>query len=577
VAQKTMQAAADAPDAGRPEPSAGRWLDASVLLLYLALALWVLGPLLARAGLVRPETNAADPDFFEWMLRHAVRIFTAGEHPFHTPTLNAPYGVNLLANTGLLGLTVPLVPVTLLFGPSVAFGVMLTLGLAATASAWYWVLSRHVVTSRLAAAVGGGFAGFAPGLVNHANAHPNLVAQFLIPFLIWRALTLRTVRSGVVLGLLVTWQAFINEELLFLAALAGLLFVLGYAASRPKEIELRDRLPGLGAAVLTAGALLAYPLWYQFFGPQSYRGLPDFVLTYGADLASYAAFPKLSLAHGAGTLAPLPEENTFFGWPLLLVVLATLTWLWRRPAVRALGLVAVVFFALSWGATPKYEGRLLAVPAPWSWLNHLPLFDSVLPVRLGLVLVPVIAVLLARSVQEALRHRYGAGWLVLLAAALLPLVPVRLPVAATAPVPAFFTSGDWRHYVSGDGSVLSADTSVWFGGITAMHWDNATGQGYPMVGGYFLGPDADGKGRYGAQERPTAGLLTSVAYDGGVPGIGPAERAQARADLRFWHTAIIVLAADAPHHDDLAATLDQLVGPGRQVDDVLLWDLRGTG
>src|SRR5262249_49142157 len=122
-----------------------------------------------------------------------------------------------------------LVPVTLLFGPQVAFALLLTLGLAATAGAWYWVLSRHLGTSRLAAAIGGGFAGFAPGLVNHTNGHPNLVAQFLVPFLVWRALTLRTVRDGVLLGLLVTWQAFINEELLFLAGLAGLVFLLGYA------------------------------------------------------------------------------------------------------------------------------------------------------------------------------------------------------------------------------------------------------------------------------------------------------------------------------------------------------------
>jgi hypothetical protein len=59
--------------------------------------------------------------------------------------MNAPNGVNLMANTGLLGLTVPLVPVTLLFGPVVTFTIMLTGGLAATAWAWYHVLSRHIV------------------------------------------------------------------------------------------------------------------------------------------------------------------------------------------------------------------------------------------------------------------------------------------------------------------------------------------------------------------------------------------------------------------------------------------------
>jgi hypothetical protein len=96
--------------------------------------------------------------------------------------MNAPDGVNLMANTGL-GLTVPLIPVTVLFGPAVAFTVMLTGGLTATAWAWYHVLSRHIVGFWPAAVVGGLFAGFAPSMINHVNGHPNLVSQFLIPFI----------------------------------------------------------------------------------------------------------------------------------------------------------------------------------------------------------------------------------------------------------------------------------------------------------------------------------------------------------------------------------------------------------
>jgi hypothetical protein len=108
--------------------------------------------------------------------------------------MNAPNGVNLMANTGLLGLTVPLVPVTLLFGPVVTFTIMLTGRLAATAWAWYHVLSRHIVGYWPAALVGELFAGFAPGMISQVNGHPDLVNQFLIPFIIWRAISLRTAR-----------------------------------------------------------------------------------------------------------------------------------------------------------------------------------------------------------------------------------------------------------------------------------------------------------------------------------------------------------------------------------------------
>jgi hypothetical protein len=560
---------------------AERWMDLSVILIYLAFAVAVMGRLWHAPGEFNPAANSSDPQFFEWVLRHAVRIFTHGENPLATPQLNAPSGVNLMANTGLLGLTVPLVPVTVIFGAPVALVLMITLGLAATASAWYLVLYRHIVENRLAAALGGAFAGFAPGMINHTNAHPNLVAQFLIPVILWRALSMRTVRHGVVLGLLITWQAFINEELLFLTALAAGIFVAGYAVLRPGEVRpvVRPFLRGAAAAVVVAGVLLAYPLWYQFFGPQHYSGLPDFVLGYGADLASYPAFAKLSLIGqpvADAQLAPQPEENTFLGWPLIVALVVIVAWLWRRVSVRALALVGLVFFVLSLGTAVVYRGRTVLRHAPWSWLNHLPLFDSVVPTRLGLVLVPVVAVMLAFAAQRLAGHRYGWVGLLALALALVPVVPRPLPVAARAPVPAFFTSGDWRAHLPAGRSLLDADTT-WDGNIQAMAWDNATNLGYRAVGGYFLGPDASGKGSYGPQARPTAALLGGVAASGGLPAIGDEQREQARQDVRFWRAGLIVVAVTQAHVDDLRTTLDQLVGPGQQVDDVWIWDVAALG
>ena len=112
----------------------------------------------------------------------------------------------MMANTSIMGLAVPLAPVTLLFGAPATFIICLVLSLAGTASAWYWLLSRHVVDSRLAAFVGAGFCGFGPGMIAQAGGHPNLTAQFLVPLIIWRVIRLREpgreLRNGIVLGLL---------------------------------------------------------------------------------------------------------------------------------------------------------------------------------------------------------------------------------------------------------------------------------------------------------------------------------------------------------------------------------------
>ena len=213
-----------------------------------------------------------------------------------------------------------------------------------------------------------------------------------------------------------------------------------------------------------------------------------------------------------------------------------------------------------------------------SVLDHLPVFDSVVPTRFGLALIPVIAILVGFSVQAAatasagwLRH----GWTLVLITALLPIAPTPVPATWARPVPAFFTSGQWRSYVGDDQSVFAVDSVFWIGSFTTMGWDNATGQGYRMVGGYFLGPFEHGTGNYGPPLRPTADLLINIVQYGASTRITAAQRAAFRADLRYWHAAIVVLGPDAPHHDQLRYVLDQLTGqPARQVLGVLLWDVQ---
>ncbi len=56
----------------------------------------------------------------------------------------------------------------------------------ATATAWYFVLSQVLIGARGPAWLGAGFCAFAPAMVSHANAHPNIVSQFVVPLIVWR-------------------------------------------------------------------------------------------------------------------------------------------------------------------------------------------------------------------------------------------------------------------------------------------------------------------------------------------------------------------------------------------------------
>jgi hypothetical protein len=582
------------PGVREPGVRTNRRRDAMVYLAYLALSGWVtwrlwlgLGDRMTDGG----KGGNEDIRLFEWYFAYVARAVRQLENPFVTDLQNVPDGVNLMSNTGMVGLGVPLAPVTWLAGPTVTANLVVCLALFATASAWYFVLSRYLVSSPLAAALGGALCGFSPGMVAHTRGHLNFIAQFLIPLIIALALRMREpgrhARRGIWLGVLVAWQVLIGEEALFLYFVASGVFVAGYALLRPREVrDLAPRfLTGLAVAAGTALVLLGYPLWLQFFGPQSYHTVP-FVSGHGADLASYLATPQLALTGSQSANVDLAlnsaEENTFYTIPYVVLAGVVATWLWRSTMVRALVVTAGVLVVLSLGKTLEVAGHHTGVPLPWRVLAELPLLDSVLPARFGLVVGTILAILTALGVDAALAGlrasevggsrapRLVAGGLLL--AVLLPLVPRPVPTIPVGfPVPDFVASGQWRPYVR-DGRSLVPIPFPDVKDASGLRWAAVTGVPFAVPGGYFIGPDAEGRGRFGPPPRPTFELLSAVAATGERAEVSDADRENARADLAYWRADVVVLGRHR-HVDALRETLDALLGPSRRVSDVWLWDL----
>jgi hypothetical protein len=585
-------------------------LDALVAAVFLFGAYLVTSQMWQNPTGQTIAANSTDQTFFEWMLTHGLRVFTHGDNPFFTTQLNAPLGVNLMSNTGLLGLTLPFAPVTALIGSGPTFVLLIMLGLAGTAYAWYYVMSRYFVGHRFAAFVGGAVCGFGPGLVTHANGHPNLTAGFLVPLILWRALALRTsrrpVRDGVILGLLCVYQVFINEEVLFLTALAGSLFAAIYLMFRPAAARgaARPVLIGLLTAGCLGAVLLAYPLYFQFSGPQHFSGLPVWLedWPYRLPLQSYVTLPELS--HWGNPVANLQlatetEENSFLGWPLVAVVLATVAVLWRRrPEVRALGIVGIGFAWASLGNAVVFRDPRQAHPglSMWRFISSLPLFDSVLPSRLALVVLPVVGLLVAYAVRECMpifqdfdvqpmwRIGVTVGALTAVLVSIVAVLPRSVPVAPLPTVPKFFTSGDWKRYVPANSSVMSA-TPYNENSIPYMRWDLATRLAFSVPGGYFLGPDGKAKngdpsqhrGQFGPELRDTEKVLGSVGVGSWeLPPDTAPWTTRAICDLRYWHSSVVVMDTRAEHATRVRATVDRLIGTGKQVDDVIVWDVRWT-
>ncbi|NGO15358.1 glycosyltransferase family 2 protein [Streptomyces sp. HC44] len=531
-----------------------------------------------------------DQNQWEWFFAVTADNVAHLRNPLFTDLQGFPDGVNLMANTVMLGLSVPLAPVTWLFGPALALALVMTLGLAATAAAWYWLIAKRLVRHRGAAFVGAALAAFAPPMVSHAHAHPNFIVLFMIPLIIDRALRLctgaRVVRDGVVLGLMAAYQIFLGEEPLLLAAMGMLLFALAYGAVRRDVARgaWRPLLRGLLIGGAVCLPIVAYPLYWQFFGPQSYTHVLHGDDSGNSPLA-LLSFAERSLLAGdretAGALSPNPtEQNAFYGWPLVALAFAVVVRLWERTVVKALAFTAIAAALLSLGPKFRIPMTDVVVPGPWALLAKKPLFESVIEGRVAMVCAPALGMLLAVAVERLAGTRNTGNRYVGLAAvvaALLPIVPAPLEAVDRAEVPPFIADGTWKSYVS-EGESLVPVPLPDPGNAEALHWQTSAGLDFKLPGGYFNGPFGEDRvGIYGAAPRHTSNLLRDVRYSGELPVLSEEWQVQARRDFAYWRAGVLVL---APQFNDgqLRETVDRLVGrPGKWVGGVWVWDLHEGG
>ena len=576
----------DAPAAGRPAPL--RRSDLIAPAAYLLLATVLLSGLVTdlRGGYL--SQGVQDQQAFEWYFGATAHNLASLSNPLFTDLQNYPTGVNLMANAAVLGLGVPLAPVTLLAGPQLTFLLVELLGLTLTASAWYWLFRRWMPVHPLAAALGAGFAGFAPGVVSHANGHPNFVALFVLPLVVDRVLLLlhrdRPMRDGVVLGLLVAWQVFIGEEALLLAAVG--MAVGGVVVLAHGGLPWRRLLRGVGIGAAVCLAIVAVPLWWQFTGPQSYSEIwhpPS-----GNDLAQLWGRATLSIGADPWASAALSmnrtEENSFFGIPLLLAAAAVVVLFWRRPVVRALGAVAVVACWLSLGEEVVLNGRPTGIPGPWALVDDLPVLENVLPTRVALVAVPALGALLALGVEAvraagAARSGHAGAGVAIAAVAgtvvLLPVLPTPLVVDRRPPMPSFFADGTWRDHVDEGGSVLAVPPTA-VADARGLEWQAQARWGFPLVGGYFVGPDSTPErgGQYGATPTALTSWLVGVSESGVARTADAAQVEQFRDDLRAGRVDAVVLPEARPDAPVLLASVTTALGAPERNGGVYVWDVR---
>ncbi len=432
------------------------------LALIGSACLW--GRLWVTAPASRGICACGDPSLFQWFLAWPAHALATGHSLVFSRDLFHPQGINLLANTSVLALGVPLAPVTWLGGPVLTQNVALLLA-GPVAVLGMDLLLRRVTTSLLARGVLSLLYGFCPYVIaSLAVSHLMTAWIGVLPFVALGAVDAlgedrgRARRGQVLLAAALVVQFFVSTELLLLGALVCVvvLFVLAVSALLARRVPeaarrtVRRLAPPLGVAVVLLAAPGAYALW----GPRSLKGNiwgagfnPD---TGGSSFLDLVR-PHLvaaRLTSLSGYAGPPVVQLPLLGWGLLAVTAAIGVWRWRDAVSRVATLTvgACVVLALS----PLYVSW-----APWQWIGRLPLLQNVLQFRITVFALFAAIVVVARGVAALERH--GRRGLALGAVVLgVVVVPVAIPVAQSLPlrtshvgVPA------WWRAVRGPGVVLA--------------------------------------------------------------------------------------------------------------------------
>jgi hypothetical protein len=513
--------------------------------------------------------SPGDPQLFIWYLGWIPHQLGQGQNPLFTDQLSYPSGVNLMWNTSMIFPAVLAWPVTALFGPVVAYNLLITSGIAL--SAWCGFLAaRRFIDREIPCFVAGLIYGFSPGLMAQSLGHPHVVVALFPPIalilgheiLVRRRLN--PALCGALAGLAAALQLLTGEELLA-ATLVITAFGVALLALLHRG-QVRGSLPYAakagGAAFAVFAILAAYPLGFQLLGPQRVFGdvqVPDVYVT---DLLAF--FLPSGLVHFTGNTA---ENDAYAGLPLVALFAAGLVIGWRTPTIRWIGLITLVVAVLSLGPHLHVGGNVTQVWLPWAAVAHLPLMGSALPARLmtiGFLGVGiVVAWVCARGITATRPWRIATG--VLLLAGLAAIVPVLPYPTVPAAAPAFFKPGGDIELMA-PGSVVLVSPFSSHQSTSAMYWQTVADYRFRMPEG-----DAFTPGPYLGPHPSFLQSMLDTLDAGHVVTVTPEVRTIALADLAAFGVTTIV-AGPSPGQRAIVNFLTQVEGRAPVADGgVMVW------
>jgi hypothetical protein len=561
--------------------------------------------------------HPGDSALYMWWFSWIPYALTHGINPFFTNFADYPEGVNLLWNAMPTVLAIVVWPVTATFGLPFAYNLMVTVGVALSATVAF-VLIRRCVTHPLAATVGGLVYGFSPYMAAHSAGHVGQIVVPLPPLILLlidevvRVQRRHPLLLGVALALTAGVQFFISQEELVATGVVTLIALVAAAGLWPEQLlpRLRFALAALLPALAIFLVLVAYPVAFALLGPQHMHTstplqapnvyVSDFLgFWVPTDVQLLAPHRLLAIAaHFTGNAA---EATNYLGVPLSLLLLFVVLGWWRNPWLRVAALTGAVVAILSLGITLHVNGvvydrlpvfilalAFLLIPgiparalvlvtfALWLALWRLPLISSLIPGRLMLFGYLFAGLLLAVFVDALI----GLGWarlsvgLAALAMALVPLLP-RVPYSTTAaPLPAFFAAGGQVSRIPAGSVALVAPVTTGDTAAESMLWQATSKMQYRMPEGYmFVAAPPPANFYLNTPSSTTTDTLINVGLGANVTQLIGDERLRLaiRGELTRWNVRTVIVGPMANEDQEIALLTWVLGRPPESVQGVQVW------
>jgi hypothetical protein len=393
--------------AGTPGPAVGRperilaaarrpWArEVAVLAAYLAAGVAATWPLASYlTGRLPASRDVAVYVWDMWWVAHQI----IGLHnPWSTTYLAAPAGLQLGYHTLVPLLGALMAPVTLVFGPSAAYNLLVIAAPGLACYAMYRV-ARLWLPTLAGAIAAGAFFGLSAMLTYQAWYHLNIIyGTVFLPLTLEAAVRLRrgpTIGRGAILGVVIGASALVNQESAVMALIVAVLALVPWLAGVRAWATAMTRLRAVAAAAV-AGVVVASPQLIAMIQQARAGGNATSASSLGyatwvANLSSlFAPSPRLADdgLTGLGRIYIFQTRfetlNTFGVVLSLLAVLGlVVTWrrrsawllllLWLGGAALALGPVLYVGHHRYLPLAETWQGVRVSPLMPYTWFIRIP-------------------------------------------------------------------------------------------------------------------------------------------------------------------------------------------------------------